>query len=254
MLGGCVTGNPTHGYMAYVEYHARRAHRSHPTPALTMSPAIPMLTALCVPLVAALISTAPAKVQFTLQTVHAAALTKARTSGDTKDEPYLLLSLAGPGTSVAGMPFPATEPLSIKLDEALPARTLLTRTLEDGESLRVLLSALEGPRGRASEEADAATAAVGVIRQAPDERAEALASAIAPLTSKGANLLGAAILVVANEGGTLYWRTLECVATCSVLTAPTATALQGNATNQGVLELTGAAGTYHFNLIGRRLP
>jgi len=60
--------------------------------------------------------------------------------------------------------------------------------------------------------------------------------------------------VVANEGGVLYWRALDCVATCSVLTEPTAAALQGNATNQGVLELTGAEGMYHFNLIGRRVP
>lgn len=219
-----------------------------------MMPSIPMLTALCAPLVAALFSVAPAKVQFTLQTVHAAALTKARAQDDTKDAPYLLLAVAGPGTSVAVMPFPSDEPLSIKFDEALPARALHTLSLDEGESVRVVLTALEGPRGSATEEAEAATVTAGIIRQASDKRADALTFALTPLTAKGANVLGAAILVVANEGGTLYWRALECVATCSVLTAPTAAALQGNATNQGVLELTGAGGTYHFNLIGRRLP
>lgn len=217
-----------------------------------------LLSSALAPLLAALLSSgppaAPAKLQFTLQTVHAAALTKARAADDAKDEPYLLLSVAGPGTAIAAMPFPAGEPMSIKFDQALPARALHTLSLEDGESVRVVLTALEGPRGSAAEEAEAATVAAGITRQASDKRAEALAFALTPLTSKGASLLGAAILVVANEGGTLYWRALDCVTTCSVLTAPTGAALQGNATNQGVLELTGAEGTYHFNLIGRRVP
>ncbi len=231
-----------------------------------MTPSTVLLSSALTPLLAALLSAAPvatavprppvapAKLQFTLQTVHAAALTTARSTEDAKDEPYLLLSVAGPGTMVAAMPFPAAGPLSIKLDEALPARALHTLSLEDGESVRLVLSAMEGPRGSAAEEAEAATVAAGITRQASDKRAEALAFALTPLTSKGASLLGAAILVVANEGGTLYWRALDCVTTCSVLTAPTAAALQGNTTNQGVLELTGAGGTYHFNLIGRRLP
>lgn len=231
-----------------------------------MTPSTILLTSALTPLLAALFSaastttavplrpSAPAKLQFTLQTVHAAALTAARGAGDANDHPYLLLSVAGPGTMVAATPFPATEPMTIKLDEALPARALHTLSLEDGESVRLVLSAMEGPRGSATEEAEAATVAAGIARQASDKRAEALAFALTPLTSKGASLLGAAILVVANEGGTLYWRALDCVTTCSVLTAPTGAALQGNATNQGVLELTGAGGTYHFNLIGRRLP
>ncbi|MCC7001088.1 MAG: hypothetical protein IT357_02940 [Gemmatimonadaceae bacterium] len=231
-----------------------------------MTPSTVLLSSALTPLFAALLSaaptatvvpnhpTAPAKLQFTLQTVHAAALTKARAQGDAKDEPYLLLSVAGPGASVTAMPFPATESMSIKFDEALPARALHTLSLEDGESVRVVLSALEGPRGSAVMESEAATLAAGIVRQASDKRADALTFALKPLTDTGANLLGAAILVVTNEGGTLYWRALECVTTCSVLTEPTAAALQGNATNQGVLELTGAEGTYHFNLIGRRLP
>ncbi len=198
-------------------------------------------------------TSAPAKLQITLTTVHAAALTTPRAAGDALDEPYLLLSEMWSADAVRTMTFPATERMPIQLDQALPARPLHALTLEDGQRVRVLLTALEGPRLMASEESAVAAAAAQVIPMAQDARASALKSALAPAVTKGSQLIGAAILEMHNEGGMLYWRTLECVADCSVLTAPAAAALDATKPTQGLLELTGAGGTYHFNMHSRRV-
>ncbi|MCE9601158.1 MAG: hypothetical protein K8S21_02955 [Gemmatimonadetes bacterium] len=199
---------------------------------------------------------ASARLAITLETVHAAALTTPRFAGDAQDEPFFLLTEAGSGGALGSTPFPADAPVSIRLDQALGTRPLRSLALEVGESARIVISALEGPRASSADEAAVATAAATVLARPTGERGAALATALGPLTSRGAHLLGAAIIVVANEDGALYWRSLDCVANCSVLTAPSnaAVATNAGAPHQGVLELTGAGGTYHVNLLARRVP
>ena len=83
---------------------------------------------------------------------------------------------------------------------------------------------------------------------------------LAPLTTHGTNWLGSASLLLTNEGGTTYWTSLDCVATCTVLRSPatpgTAGAPLQEATPQasGVVELSGASATYHLQVAVRRVP
>jgi hypothetical protein len=62
------------------------------------------------------------------------------------------------------------------------------------------------------------------------------------------------MLVVTNENGPAYWRTLECVATCKVLTPPDARALDAKSPVAGVVELSGGGATYHLQVHVARAP
>lgn len=72
--------------------------------------------------------------------------------------------------------------------------------------------------------------------------------------SGNARLIGSANLLLANDGGTTYWRSLECVATCTVLSGAGAKAFPATGGVAGVVELTGAGATYHMQLQGQRAP
>ncbi len=195
----------------------------------------------------------PAEVRLSIATLHAATLTKARAAGDDTDGPFLLTSIIGPGGSIRASHVPATGQLTIHLDEALGARPLTDLRLQPGDTVRLLVSVLEGARVGQSEESKVAAASAKALLQDGEARASLLASALSPVTKAGAHWIGSASLLVTNENGAVYWRALDCIATCKVLKAP-AGALEpkGGRPMAGVVELSGEGGTYHLQLQGER--
>jgi hypothetical protein len=199
---------------------------------------------------------ASTKLRLTLATLHAAALTTSRAGADSLDDPYFLVSILGPRTNTETIHLPATGHLRIHRNEALGARPLAELSLEPGDTVRLLVSVLEGAKGRDADETAAAAASTIVLSQASTARAAMLSSALAPVTKDGAHWLGSATLLLTNEAGTAYWRALECVVTCKVLSGGVATPFpaQGAAPLAGVVELSGAGGTYHMQLQGQLAP
>jgi hypothetical protein len=200
-------------------------------------------------------SPAAGKVQLTLATLHAAALTSPRPSSDSVDAPYYLVSVLGPRAKSETLHLPTSGHLLIHQDEALGARPLIDLSLEPGDSIRVLVSVLEGKSVQASEETTAATASTNALSQPASARVAAVSSALSPvLSGNRARWLGSATLLLTNEAGTIYWRALECLATCKVLSGAGAAALpaESGAHVSGVVELSGAGGTYHMQLQGQR--
>jgi hypothetical protein len=195
----------------------------------------------------------PAELRLTIATLHAAALTTPRAASDTDDAPYLLVSILGPGSKTGTIHLPASGHLLIHLDEALGARPLADFSLQPGDSVRLLVSVLEDSQVLLSDEGQAATTSTKALSQPPAERASALAPGLAPMTQQGAHWLGSAALLLTNENGAIYWRSLDCVATCKVLNAPAGMALTvGGKPEAGVIELSGAGGTYHLQLKSER--
>ena len=195
----------------------------------------------------------PIEVRLSIATLHAAALTKARAAGDDTDSPFLLMSIIGPGGAIRASHVPTTGQLTIHLDEALGARPLTDLQLQPGDTVRLLVSVLEGNRVGQSEESKAASASTKALLEAGEGRASALASALSPITNAGAHWIGSASLLVTNENGNVYWRALDCITTCKVLKGP-AGALEpkGGRPMAGVVELSGDGGTYHLQLQGER--
>jgi len=194
-----------------------------------------------------------AGVHLTIATLHAAALTTPAGSGDTDDSPYLLVSVLGPGTATSSLHLPSTGHLSIHLDEALGAGPLMDLSLQPGDSVRLLVSVLEGKEVRLSDESQAAANSTKVLGQPASDRASTLTAALAPITQQDSHWLGSAALLVTNENGVIYWRGLDCIATCKVLNPPSGTALESGAKPvAGVVELTGGGGTYHLQLQSQR--
>lgn len=186
-------------------------------------------------------------VEVTAATLHAATLTTARGGDDRADEPYLLASILGPGTATSTARVPTDGHLSLQLDEAIGARPLVSLSLAPGENARVVIAAVEGPRVDLPLEARVATAATARLDETPSSLGARLAAVMAPLTTREDHWLGSALLDVTNEAGTLRWRTFACLVTCEVLSAPEAPTAPGTPL-AGVLELTGAGGTYHLKL------
>jgi hypothetical protein len=195
------------------------------------------------------------KVTLTVATLHAAALTEPRAATDTVDGPYFLVSVLGPHAKTEALHLPESGHLMIHEDEALVARPLNELTLEPGDSVRLLVSVLEGKKIAGPDEVAAATASTKALALPAASRGEMLSSALAPITKDGAaHWLGSATLLVTNEAGTIYWRALECVATCKVLSGGEATPFAeptGKAVG-GVVELSGSGATYHMALKGKR--
>jgi len=160
----------------------------------------------------------PEKVQLTMATLHAAVLTTSRAAGDSTDSPFLMIAINGPrGGSTTMVP---DGPKSIRQDEAIGARPLTELNLASGDSVQLLVSVLENAGAQVS----------------------------------GAHWLGSASLLITNEEGAIFWRRLECVASCRVLNAPASTALPATAAQPlaGVVELSGSGGTYHLALRAAR--
>src|SRR4051794_34309439 len=169
-------------------------------------------------------------VRLTVATLHAAKLS----SSDSIEQPYFLVSIAGPrGTSTLQLPNDGH--LRIHTDEALGARPLTDLRLVPGDTARVLVSVLTGAV-RASEEKVAAAASTRALAGPPAKLAEQLSSALSAMTTGGAHWLGSATLSVTNDNGTIYWKSLDCVASCSVLSGAASKALSAaGAPVQGVV-------------------
>jgi hypothetical protein len=202
------------------------------------------------------VSHAPTKLRLTLATLHAAALTAPRAATDSADGPYFLVSILGPRTKTETIHLPTSGHLRIHQGEALGTRPLVDLSLEPGDTVQLLVSVLEGTKVHGSDESAAAAASTEALSQPTAARAGVVSSALAPVTKDGAHWLGSATLMLTNEQGTMYWRALECVATCKVLTggAATAFAAPSGAPVVGVVELSGAGGTYHMQLQGQQAP
>jgi hypothetical protein len=198
---------------------------------------------------------AAAKLRLTVATLHAAALTAPRAATDSVDGPYYLVSILGPRTKTETIHLPASGHLVIHRDEALGARQLVDLSLEPGDSVQLLISVLEGKEVKSSDEAAAAVASTKALSQSIDARRATIASALSPIIANDrAHWLGSATLLLTNENGTLYWRSLECVTTCKVLSGSTDTAIptRSGAGVAGVVELSGSGGTYHMQLQGQQ--
>jgi hypothetical protein len=198
--------------------------------------------------------TAEATVQLNVRTMHAAALSTARSASDAVDAPYLLVSTLGPRDTRAASRLNADSAhRMIRLDQALSPQPLSTLRLQPGDSVRVLVSLMEGDSRAGAADDAAANASLTALASASAQRVTDLQRALAPLASRGDHWLGSAMLLVTNEGGKTYWRTLDCLASCKVLSRPTSPELAA-APTAGVLELTGAGATYHMQLSGQRAP
>jgi hypothetical protein len=115
----------------------------------------------------------------------------------------------GPGADSASLHLPSTGHLSIHLDEALGAGPLVDLSLQPGDSIRLLVSVLEGKQVRLPDETQAAASSTKALGQHPADRATALAAALAPVTQQGAHWIGSAALLITNENGAIYWRGLD---------------------------------------------
>jgi len=194
-----------------------------------------------------------AGVHLTIATLHAAALTTTTGKDDADDSPYLLVSVLGPGAASSNLHLPASGHLSIHLDEAIGAGPLTDLSLQPGDSVRLLVSVLEGKQVRLAEETQAAANSAMALSQSSTDRASTLATALAPLTQQNGHWLGSAALLVTNENGSIYRPGLDCIATCKVLNPPAGTALESGAKPvAGVVELSGGGGTYHLQLQSQR--
>ncbi|MBK8006853.1 MAG: hypothetical protein IPK12_24055 [Gemmatimonadetes bacterium] len=165
---------------------------------------------------------APARLQLTVATIHAAALTAPREAADSLDSPYLLVSRVGPGRTTATGRLPLDAHFAIRADQALGAEPLLTLELAPGDSVQLLLSLLENPEVRLADEGHLAEASAAVLAQPGDRRGAELSTRVAPALPRGTQWLGSLTVLLTNEAGTLRWRALDCAVTCGVLDAPEA--------------------------------
>ncbi|HXT16483.1 MAG TPA: hypothetical protein VN706_12675 [Gemmatimonadaceae bacterium] len=218
-----------------------------PNPGLRFAPVLAPFVALI-----AAFSTPPrpsaAKVRLSIATLHAAALTEPRAQTDSVDQPYFLVSIAGPHAAASMLELPARGHLRIHEDEALGARPLADLSLEPGDSVRVLVSVLTGAVHDAEEKA-AADASTRALTNTSSPLANQLKIAMSALTAAGGRWLGSSELVIANDDGTVHWRALRCVVSCNVLSGQTTATLDtANAKQQGAVALSGAGASYHMQL------
>lgn len=201
---------------------------------------------------------APAQVQLSMTTLHAAALSKARTASDSTDAPYLLVTVFGPGSMQTSMQMPsANKHWAIRQDEAKGAAPLTALVIAPGDSVRVLFTLLEAEQVNSAAETSVGTA-LAKLNAASMSAATAIEPTLSPLTTHGAHWIGSGTMLVTNEGGKTYWRALDCVSTCTVSNSPVKAAgdseLTASASNAtaGVLELNGNAATYHLQVSAKR--
>ena len=205
----------------------------------------------------------PATLALNLTTIHAAVLSSARGPADSTDAPYLLVSIHGTGGRTEAHALPAGGHWAMRWNEAITGMPIASISLEPGDSVRVLLSVLEDSVAHPGElqvatAMSSAMASESALLTPPVP--SLVTKSLAPLTSRGAFLLGSASLLLTNDGGTTYWTSLDCVASCVVVQPPAAggspTVLAEAAARpaSGLVELSGASGTYHFQVALRRVP
>ena len=199
-------------------------------------------------------SAPPETVQLTIATLHAAALTTPRGAGDSTDAPLFVVEVIGAQGSSTSV-LPDSGALSVRHDGAVGARPLTELSLAAGDSVQVMVSVLENTRKPASPAAGSAPAVMRSGGASGAAHADQASRLVAPLLKDGAHWIGSVSLLLTNESGAIFWRRLDCVASCTVVQAPAATALPaGPQPFSGVVELTGAGGTYHLALRANRAP
>ena len=157
-----------------------------------------------------------ARLQLDLATVHAAALTTARSTTDTSDDLVLLVTTRDEKGVTSSYRLPEEGFFTLGLDQVTRPRSFLAREVEPGETLAIEVTVREGRGAQAT--------SIGAFR-----------------------------LVLTNAADALTWKSLECTSACSVLANPASRVVAtGGAPVGGVVELTGAGGTYHVNLQGLR--
>jgi hypothetical protein len=199
-------------------------------------------------------ATTTSPVELRIATLHAAALTSPNTLQDSVDAPYLLVSVVGPRTKSHALTLPSEGHWRVHRDEALGARALETLRLGDGDSVRVLVTVMEGGQADHAVEDRAATEAASGLSANGRERDRIVSDAVEPLLSRGARWVGSATLLLTREAGVSYWRGLDCVTSCKVISGAASQSLttSGSAAPSGVLELSGSGATYHLKLEARQ--
>jgi hypothetical protein len=192
------------------------------------------------------------KVQLTMATLHAAALTTSRAAGDSTDAPFIVMTISGLQPRLSAI-LPDSGRSSIRANQAVGAHSLTELTLAQGDSVQVLISVLENASAR-TPQAPSSAAAVKTSTASPSQQLDEATRLVAPMVKDGAHWIGSASLLLTNEKGAIYWRRLDCVASCTVLTGPAAAALPSTKGAPGVVELSGSGGTYHLALQANREP
>lgn len=193
-------------------------------------------------------SAPPVRVQLTIATLHAAALTSPRQAGDSTDAPFFVFQVvAAHGSSAAVLP--DTGKRRLRENEQFGVRPLTQVSLAAGDSVEVLVSVLENRKLPT-----ALLPASGVRAVSSPEQLAQATRLTAPLVHDGARMLGAVSVLMTNEDGAIYWRRMDCVVSCKVLTAPASTALPTptGQTANSVVELSGNGATYHLALRANR--
>lgn len=201
-------------------------------------------------LVPALWSPPADKVQLTIATLHAAQLTTPRAAGDSTDSPFFVVRVTGRNLNAISI-LPDAGQINLRRDQAAGARPLSELSIEQGDTVQIQISVMENVKAKKSDESR--MTAAGANAGSAEALMQQATAMLAPLVKDGSFWMGSANLLLTNEGGSIYWRKLDCVKTCTVLNAPASSALakgQGQP-NAGVVELSGNGGTYHLALNAR---
>lgn len=203
-----------------------------------------------------------ATLRLDLTTIHAAVLTKARGASDSTDAPYLLISLVSSSGKTDTRALPASGHWDMQANQAITGLSIASISLQPGDTVQVLVSALEDRQATANELEIASATTLAMAKQhswSNPLEANLVSTALTPLTNQGAHWLGSASLLLTNEGGTVYWTRLDCIASCAVLNSAVqngAGAVLSETTRpaSGIVELSGASGTYHVQVALGRVP
>ncbi|MEO8634546.1 MAG: hypothetical protein ABI587_04620 [Gemmatimonadales bacterium] len=206
-------------------------------------------------LLTSLLSTwpAPSRVAIELTTLHAATLTTSRGAGDSTDAPYFLVSVLG-SHSHASSHLPASGHYRLAENAIVSPTPMEVLLLAPGDSARVVISVLESESAELTTELDGGVATTSGLSQLGrpflDPASQILGSALNGLRQGGAHWLGSVSLLITNEGGTTWWRRMDCAEECAVLQG-LPEGVEGVSLGKparGVFELTGAGGTFHMQL------
>ncbi len=200
---------------------------------------------------------ATARVSIDLATLHVATLTPSRGTGDHSDSPYLLISILSPRART-GMHLPAMGHWLLAENAIVAPTPIQVVDLAPGDSARVVISVLEGESAEAAPETaglSASTEALARLGHPMVDPAEpTLDTALEGLRRGGNHWIGSVSLLLTNDGGTAYWRRLDCARDCAVLQGLPEGATGAALTKQtnGVVELSGEGGPTTCSSASRR--
>ena len=196
---------------------------------------------------------APRRVAIDLTTLHAAALTTSRGAGDSTDAPYFLVSVLG-SRSHSSSHLPASGHFRLAENAIVSPTPMEVLLLAPGDSARVVISVLESESAALAPELDGGVATTSGLSQLGrpllDPASQTLAAALTGLQQGGAHWLGSVSLLITTEGGSIWWRRMDCAEDCTVLQGlPEGTeGVELGTPARGVFELTGSGGTFHLQL------